>query len=159
MKIRNASLTYKFNKRTRQREEEVENDRFLENYAEKAILGWKGLKVKHMPALMPVDISGMDANENIDCYSTFSLEAQQALLMMNALPDLWEGMNGVWLGKNYNGLFDILKLYKIDNKREVFELLKVCEEELSKYYSQKRKEQDQLSKAKSKRGKISGGFN
>ena len=66
MKIRNASLTYKFNKRTRQREEEVENDRFLENYAEKAILGWKGLKVKHMPALMPVDISGMDANENIE---------------------------------------------------------------------------------------------
>ena len=31
MKIRNASLTYKFNKRTRQREEEVDNDRFLEN--------------------------------------------------------------------------------------------------------------------------------
>ena len=31
MKIRNASLTYKFNKRTRQREEEIDNDRFLEN--------------------------------------------------------------------------------------------------------------------------------
>ena len=58
MKVRNASLTYKFNKRTRQREEEVDNDRFLENYAERAILGWKGLKIKHMPALMPVDISG-----------------------------------------------------------------------------------------------------
>ena len=84
--------------------------------------------------------------------STFSLEAQQALLIMNVLPDLWEGMNGGWLGKNYNGLFDIFKLYKIDNKREVFELLKVCEDELSKYYSQKRKEQDQLAKAKSKRG-------
>jgi len=84
--------------------------------------------------------------------STFSIEAQQALQMMNALPDLWEGMNGVWLGKNYNGLFDIFKLYKIDNKREVFELLKVCEDELSKYYAQKRKEQDQLAKAKSKRG-------
>jgi len=84
--------------------------------------------------------------------STFSIEAQQALQMMNALPDLWEGMNGVWLGKNYNGLFDIFKLYKIDNKREVFELLKVCEDELAKYYSQKRKEQDQLAKAKSKRG-------
>ena len=80
--------------------------------------------------------------------STFSTEAQQALQIMNALPDLWEGMNGVWLGKNYNGLFDILKLYKIDNKREVFELLKVCEDELAKYYAQKRKEQDQLAKAK-----------
>ena len=80
--------------------------------------------------------------------STFSIEAQQALLIMNVLPDLWEGMNGVWLGKNYNGLFDIFKLYKIDNKREVFELLKICEDELSKYYTQKRKEQDQLAKAK-----------
>lgn len=80
--------------------------------------------------------------------STFSLEAQQALLMMNTLPDLWEGMNGVWLGKNYNGVLDIFKLYGISQKREVFELLKVCEEELGKYYTQKRKEQEQLSKAK-----------
>ena len=74
MKIRNASLTYKFNKRTRQREEEVENDRFLENYAEKAIVGWKGLKVKHMPALMPVDITGMDAEENIDYSNEDAIE-------------------------------------------------------------------------------------
>ena len=74
MKIRNASLTYKFNKRTRQREEEIDNDRFLENYAEKAIVGWKGLKVKHMPALMPVDISGMDGDENIDYSSEDAIE-------------------------------------------------------------------------------------
>ena len=80
--------------------------------------------------------------------STFSVEAQQALVLMNALPDIWEGMNGVWLGKNYTGLFDIMNLYDIDSKREVFELLKVCEEELGKYYSQKKKEQEQLSKAK-----------
>jgi hypothetical protein len=80
--------------------------------------------------------------------STFSLEAQQALVLLNALPDIWEGMNGVWLGKNYNGLVDIMDLYKIDDKREVFELLKVCEDELGKYYAQKRKEQEQLSKAK-----------
>src|SRR5210317_2586630 len=65
MKIRNASLTYKFNKRTRQREEEIDNDRFLENYAERAIINWKGLKVKHMPALMPVDISGIDGEDDI----------------------------------------------------------------------------------------------
>ena len=74
MKIRNASLTYKFNKRTRQREEEVDNDRFLENYAEKAILGWKGLKVKHMPALMPVDISGMDVDDDIEYSNEDAIE-------------------------------------------------------------------------------------
>jgi len=65
-KIRNASLTYKFNKRTRQREEEIDNDKFLDHYAEKAIVGWKGLKVKHLPVLLPVDISSMDANEEIE---------------------------------------------------------------------------------------------
>ena len=74
MKIRNASLTFKFNKRTRQREEEVDNDRFLENYAEKAIINWKGLKVKHMPALMPVDISGMDANDDIEYSNEDAIE-------------------------------------------------------------------------------------
>lgn len=65
LKIRSASLTYKFNKRTRQREEEVDNDKFLENYAKRAISGWRGLQVKHLPLLLPVDISSMDANEEI----------------------------------------------------------------------------------------------
>ena len=80
--------------------------------------------------------------------STFSLEAQQALVVMNALPDTWDGMNGIWLGKDYSGLGDILDIFEIFNKREVFELLKICEEELAKFYAQKRKEQEQLSKAK-----------
>ena len=57
-------------------------------------------------------------------------------------------MNGVWLGKDYSGLGDILDIFEISSKREVFELLKVCEDELGKYYAQKRKEQEALSKAK-----------
>tara|TARA_B100000424_G_scaffold185272_1_gene143705 strand:+ start:513 stop:944 length:432 start_codon:yes stop_codon:yes gene_type:complete len=66
MKIRNASLTYKFNKRTRQREEEIDNEKFLESYAQKAIRDWKGLKMKHLPILLPVDISGDDPNEEVE---------------------------------------------------------------------------------------------
>ena len=69
MKIRNRSLTFKFNKRTRQREEEVDNDKFLDAYAEKAIKGWKGLKYKHLPMLMPADISAANPEEEIE-YST-----------------------------------------------------------------------------------------
>ena len=57
MKIRNRSLTFKFNKRTRQREEEVDNDKFLEGYAEKAIKGGQVLNIKNLPMLMPADIS------------------------------------------------------------------------------------------------------
>lgn len=66
MKIRNSSLTFKFNKRTRQREEEVDNDKFLERYAEKAIAGWRGLKIKHLPELLPVDISSANLDETIE---------------------------------------------------------------------------------------------
>jgi len=83
--------------------------------------------------------------------STFSLEAQQALIMLNVLPDKWEGMSGTWLGKEYAGLLDIMELYQIDDKKQVFELLKVCEDELGKFYAERRKQQEQL--AKSKRGR------
>ena len=80
--------------------------------------------------------------------STFSLEAQQALIMLNVLPDKWEGMSGTWVGKEYAGLLDIMDLYQIEDKKQVFELLKVCEDELGKFYAEKRKQQEQLSKAK-----------
>jgi hypothetical protein len=69
VKIRNQALVYKFNKRTRQREEEVDNDKFVEAYAERVIKGWKGLKVKHLPKLLPVDISAMNAEDELP-YST-----------------------------------------------------------------------------------------
>ena len=71
--------------------------------------------------------------------SNLSLECQQALTVLNALPDIWDGMNGVWLGKDYSGLDTILDIYDIDNKRDVFELLKEAEAVLGKYYAQQAK--------------------
>jgi hypothetical protein len=65
MKIRNSALVYKFNKRTRQREEEVDNDKFLEAYTEATIKGWKGLTVKGLGQLLPVDLSKMDPKKEI----------------------------------------------------------------------------------------------
>ena len=41
-----------------------------------------------------------------------------------------------------------MDLYQIEDKKQVFELLKVCEDELGKFYAEKRKQQEQLSKAK-----------
>jgi hypothetical protein len=80
--------------------------------------------------------------------STLSLEAQQALVITQSLPDKWEGMSGAWLGKDYSGLGTILDIYEVEDKRTVFELMKICEIELEKFYAQKRKEQESLAKAK-----------
>lgn len=66
MKIRNQALVYKFNKRTRQREEEVDNDKFLEAYAEAVIKGWNGLTVKGLSTLLPIDTAGADPKEIVD---------------------------------------------------------------------------------------------
>jgi len=79
--------------------------------------------------------------------STLSLECQQALLLLNSLPDNWEGMNGTWLGKDYSGLEAILNIYEVVERREVFELLKVAEDEMGKFYAQKQKERESLAKA------------
>ena len=65
MKIRNSALTYKFNKRTRQREEEIDNDKFLDAYTEAVIKGWSGLTVKKLGQLIPVDLSKMDSKEEV----------------------------------------------------------------------------------------------
>lgn len=76
MKIRNQALEYKFNKRTRQREEEVNNDKFLELYADAVIKGWKGLNVRGLATLLPIDTAAMDPKEDVP-YS-----ADDALLLL-----------------------------------------------------------------------------
>ena len=65
MKIRNGALVYKYNKRTRQREEEVDNDKFLEAYAEAVIKGWRGLTIKALGQLLPIDTSKSDPKQEI----------------------------------------------------------------------------------------------
>lgn len=80
--------------------------------------------------------------------STLSVESQQALIVLNSLPDIWEGMSGTWLGKNYNGLGIIFDIYEIEDRRTVFEFLKVAEHELSDFYAKKQKEQQSMNKVK-----------
>ena len=71
--------------------------------------------------------------------TNLSLECQQALTILNALPDMWEGMNGTWLGKDYSGLSAVMDIYEVESRREVFELLKEAESILGKYYAQQSK--------------------
>jgi hypothetical protein len=64
-KIRTASLKKKINRQTRQMEDDVDNDKFLKLYTERAIVGWTGLKVKHLPQLYPANISGLNPEEEV----------------------------------------------------------------------------------------------
>ena len=68
-----------------------------------------------------------------------SYEAQIALILFNVLPDKIEGMNGIWLGKDFAGLGDIMELYGIEGNRDAFDLLQHCIAEASKFYEEQRK--------------------
>lgn len=78
--------------------------------------------------------------------SELPLEAQQALILLNSLPDNFEGMSGTWMGKDYSGLAAIMDIYDIDDRKTVFELLKVAEIEMSKYYSEKARQKESMAK-------------
>lgn len=73
-KIRNQSLVYKFNKRTRQREEEVDSDKFLELYSNAVIKGWRGLTVGKLGKLLPIDTTKMDKEEEVPYSADDALE-------------------------------------------------------------------------------------
>lgn len=67
-------------------------------------------------------------------YEDLATEVQEALFVYSKLKDEWDGMNGVYLGKSYNGLVDIFRILNISEKyyRDIFELIIVIDRARSK---------------------------
>ena len=85
VKLRKKCITTKFNKKTRQPEEELDEERFLLEYCRAVIKGWKGLKYKYLEELLLVDISALDPEDELP-YTQENSE----LLMRNATGfDTW----------------------------------------------------------------------
>lgn len=59
----------------------------------------------------------------------FPILVQQALVAYRMLRDEWEGFNGVYLGKSYQGLQEILRYTEVDQQDEkvVFTLIKLID--------------------------------
>lgn len=47
-------------------------------------------------------------------------EVQEAVIIYNSLQDQWDYMNGNYIGKNFNYIDTVLKLYKIDSELQKF---------------------------------------
>ena len=85
VKLRKRCVTTKFNKKTRQPEEDLDEERFLVEYCKAVIKGWKGLKYKYLEELLLVDISALDPEDEL----AFTQENSE-LLMRNASDfDTW----------------------------------------------------------------------
>jgi len=63
LNIRKKCTVTKFNKKTRQPEEEVDDVLFSKVYTDAVIKGWSGLKYKYLKELVPVDLSAISDTE------------------------------------------------------------------------------------------------
>lgn len=52
--------------KNRQTSEELNDELFLQLYAQNAIKGWKGLKLRDLETLVPVDISDQDPEDELE---------------------------------------------------------------------------------------------
>jgi len=85
LKLRNRCLKQKFNKKTRQFEEELNDDTFLTEYVKGVIQNWSGLKYRRLEELLLVDVSHLDPEDELP----FSQDNAE-LLMKNAADfDTW----------------------------------------------------------------------
>lgn len=67
-------------------------------------------------------------------FEDFCLDVQQAFSIYQKLRDEWDTMNGVYLGKTYAGLIDLLELLEVpvEDRRTQYELIGIIDGHRSK---------------------------
>lgn len=85
LRLRKKCVTTKFDKKTRQPEEVLDEEKFLVEYCAAVIKGWSGIKYRYLEELLLVDISSLDPDDEL-AYTQENAE----LLMKNATTfDSW----------------------------------------------------------------------
>jgi hypothetical protein len=79
IKLRKKCVTTKFNKKTRQPEEELDEEKFLVEYCKAVIKNWTGLKYSYLEELLLVDVSAYGPDDTLE-YTPDNAE----LLMKNS---------------------------------------------------------------------------
>ena len=80
-------------------------------------------------------------------------EVQEAFLVHSCLPDRWDGMSGMFMGKDWSALGALLDVFKIEDKKTVVWFLKAIDDRNSQSINQKQSERqkraDTMAKMKS----------
>ena len=83
--IRKRCTTSKFNRKSRQIEETLDDDKFVTEFTRKTIKGWKGLTLAHLETLILIDTDGQDMSKEVD----YSEENAEVLVSQSAEFDTW----------------------------------------------------------------------
>lgn len=85
IKLRKRCVTTKFNKKTRQPEEALDEERFLTEYCKSVIKGWEGLKFKYLEELLLVDTAAYDPDDELP----YTQDNAELLMKNSSAFDTW----------------------------------------------------------------------
>jgi hypothetical protein len=83
--LRKRCVTTKFDKKTRQPVEELNEEKFIEEFTKATIKNWKGFKLKFLESFMIVDLSSVDQDSELP----YSHENAKLLVTNSAEFDTW----------------------------------------------------------------------
>ena len=85
IKLRKRCLSTKFNRKTRQPEEELDEDKFIVEYCKAVIQGWSGIKFRYLEELLLVDVSNLDPEDELP----YTQENAELLMKNSNVFDTW----------------------------------------------------------------------
>tara|TARA_B100000965_G_scaffold71577_1_gene56492 strand:+ start:305 stop:757 length:453 start_codon:yes stop_codon:yes gene_type:complete len=83
--IRKKCTTNKFDRKTRQITETLDEEKFVTEFAAKSIKGWKGLKLKYLETLLLVDTENEDPEKELP----YSIDNAETLVTNSNEFDTW----------------------------------------------------------------------
>lgn len=98
VKLRKKCVSTKFNKKTHQPEEILDEEKFLSEYVKAVIQGWKGLKFEYLQEFLLVDVTSLDLQDELP----YSQENAELLMKNSNSFDTWVTETGADL-ENFTG--------------------------------------------------------
>ena len=83
--LRKKCTTTKFDRKTRQAVESLDEDKFVVEFTNSVVKNWKGLTLGHLETLILVDIEGQDPEKELE----YSTENAETLVSSSTEFDTW----------------------------------------------------------------------
>ena len=83
--LRKRCTAQKFDRKTRQLIETLDEDKFVTEFAEASVKNWKGLTVEHLETLILIDTEGQDPSSEVE----YSKENAEVLVTNSSEFDTW----------------------------------------------------------------------
>jgi hypothetical protein len=83
--LRKKCTTTKFDRKTRQAVESLDEDKFVVEFTNSVVKNWKGLTLGHLETLILVDIDGQDPEKELE----YSTENAETLVSSSTEFDTW----------------------------------------------------------------------